>query len=292
MLHSAYSVRLGATVLAGLTNLSTNGNPEVDASVGIGSQFPQFAVVRSVRPQIAFQSRAIAAALAITGTTGAAIDADDLVASYIEMQDGSPGSATLDYTIDRGLLLPRRLQCSHRQDAVLDVEALTHSVDGDTDPITIGAGAPATIARDNIRHTLKSVIIAGVEFDCLTDVTIDFGVNAETLGCNSHVYDTLITKDNGVTPTVNITTLDVGKVASLGLKGSAAAHADTTIVLRQYATDGIGFASGADANDLTITASGVAHLQQQTGQGQQTSSATIQLTCNWDGTNAPLIIGS
>lgn len=288
-LHAAYSVKYGDDILAGVTNIDSQTNPEIDASVGIGSQFPQFAVVRSVKPRIAFQTRAIDSALTALGTTGAAISDDDkLVATYVAMAaDGSTDTSGRAYTLDRGLVMPRQLQVSHRTDAVLDIEALSYSSDGSTAPMTFGAGTIATLTRDNIRHTLKSVTIAGVTFDCNTSVTINFGINADTLGCNSNLYDTHITKDNGITPTISVTTHDVEKLEQLTLDGK---RGETTIVLRQYDDEGIGFASGVDENDITCTGRGIANFQSHTGQGPQTSSGTVLITCDWDGTNAPLIL--
>lgn len=289
MLHAAYSVKFGDTLLAGITNIDSQTNPEVDASVGIGSQFPQFAVVRSVKPRIAFQSRAIDAALTALGTTGAAIsDTDNLVANYVAMTaDGAIGTTGRAYTLDRGLVMPRQLQVAHRSDAVLDIEALSYSSDGVASPMAFGDATIAALTRDNIRHTLKSVTIAGVTFDCNTQVTINFGINADTLGCDSDLYDTHIIKDSGITPTIDVTSYDVAKLEQLTLDGK---RGTSTIVLRQYDDEGIGFAAGVDANDITLTARGIANFQGHSGQGPQTSSGTVRITCDWDGTNAPLIL--
>ncbi|TWU15958.1 hypothetical protein [Allorhodopirellula heiligendammensis] len=287
MLHSAYSVKLGDTVLAGVTRLDSQTNPEVEAEVGIGSQFPQFAVVRALKPRIAFQSRAIAAALTALGTTGAAITAlNKLLANYVELENGAPSSSGIGYTLDKGLIFPRQLTVSHRKDAVLDIDSRSISADGSTAPMTFGAATIGTLTRDNLRHTLKSVTVAGVTFDCNTDVTIDFGINADTLGCNSNIYDSHVTQEGGVTPTITVTTQDVAKLSQLTLDGK---RGDVVIVLRQYDPSGIGFEAD-DTNDITLTGKGISNFTNLTGDGNGIATGPIKTVCDWDGTNAPLTI--
>lgn len=287
MLHAAYSVKLGDTVLAGTTRLDSQTNPEVEAEVGIGSQFPQFAVVRAVKPRIAFQTRAIAAALTALGTTGAAITTlNKLLANYVALVNGAPGATGIGYTLDAGLIFPRQLTVSHRQDAVLDIDSRSISSDGSTAPMTFGAATIGALTRDNIRHTLKSVTIAGITFDSATDVTIDFGINADTLGCFSDIYDKLVTQEGGITPTITVTTQDVAKLSQLTLNGK---RGDVVIVLRQYMTDGIGFEADA-LNDITITGKGISNFANLTGDGNGIATGPINTVCDWDGTNAPLTI--
>lgn len=285
-LHSAYSVKYNTTVLAGLTNLDLQTNPEVAAEVGIGSQFPQFAVVRNVKPRIAFNTRGVAGALTVTGSAGAALsDVNTLIASYVELSDGAPTTTTVDYTMTRGLLLPRRLSARHAQDATLDLECLAYSTDGATSPVAVASGTAATLTRDNIRHTLKSATVAGVDLGCITDVSIDFGINADTLGCKSDLYHKHITKEGGITPTVSITTYDAAQLSALTVNGKYGTHANTTITLRQYDNTDVGFAADYD---IVMTMAGHVSVRNHTGNGPGTSQATIQITGVWDGTNAPI----
>lgn len=290
-LTKAFAVQHNTTVLAGLTQLDTQFGAEVRSDVGVGSLFPQFAVVAGVRPRLQFSSRAIDAVLGLTGTTGVAItSAATLKAIYaqIDAATGQPASGNVHniYTFDRGLLVPRRLQASHRQDATLDVEAITYSSDGVVKPLIETTGALPTIARDNIRHTLKSSSLGAIDLGCLTDISVDFGVNADTLGCKSDTYDKHLTIDNGITPVITITTLDTN--VAIALEGLIGTHANSTIVLRQYAADGILFA--ASTEDITLTAYGVITRDSHSGSGNQRSALTVRMTCSWDGTNAPIVI--
>lgn len=288
-LSQAYAVQHGSSVLAGLTGMDQQFGNEVRADVGIGSLFPQFAVVSGVRPRLQFNSRALAAVLAVTGTTGAEITTETpLKAYWATLANGVPaaGSVHQIYTFDRGLLVPRRISCSHRQDATIDLEAITYSSNGTDKPLIESLGTLPVIPQDNLRHTLKSATIGGLDLGCLVDVSIDFGVNADSIGCKSDIYDKHISIDGGVTPSITITTLDTA--LAIALEGMVGTHANTSIVLRQYDPTGILFAS--EASDLTFTASGVLTRDNHSGQGPQRSQLSVRLTCNWDGTNAPIAI--
>lgn len=291
-LYKAFAVQHNTTVLAGLTQLDTQFGAEIRSDVGVGSLFPQFAVVSGVRPRLQFSSRAVGSILTLTGTTGAPItQAATLRAIYAQLAaTGQPASGTVHtiYTFDRGVLVPRRLQCSHRTDATIDVEAVTHSSDGAAKPLIESTGALPTIARDNIRHTLKSASIGGIDVGCLTDISVDFGVNVDTLGCKSDTYDKHLTIDNGITPIITMTTLDTN--LAIALEGLVGEHTDTEIVLRQYRDDGILFATGGDENDITITGHGIVTRDSHSGSGNTRAALTLRVTCTWDGTNAPLLV--
>lgn len=288
-LSQAYAVQHGTTVLAGLTQLDSPFGAEPRADVSAGSPFPQFAVVSGVRPRLQFSTRAVAAALTLVGTTGVAISTENtLKAVWAQLENGSPKAGNVHniYTYDRGLLVPRRLSVSHRQDASLDLEAIVFSSDGVIKPVVETLGALPVVVRDNVRYTLKSATVGNVSAGCLIDLAIDFGVNADTIGCKSDIYDSALTLDNGVTPTITLTTLKTD--VAVALEGLVGTHANTTIVLRKYDPTGILFASSAD--DLTITAAGVVTRDTHSGAGQQRSQLGLRITCAWDGTNAPIVI--
>lgn len=294
MTTQAYAVSLGGTVLAGLTGIDTQMNPEIDNEVGIGSLFPQFAILRSVNPKMLFQARGVAAALALTGSVGADIESgSELVATYAKLAAGLPaaGSVHTTYTAGNGLLLPRRLSCAHRADAVLDMEALLLSADGAADPFAISTATLPTVPRDNQRHTLWTNSVAGEDLGCVENVSIDFGNSAATRGCNSNIFDSRLSQRTTQT-VITITGLnsDVFSDTNIPLKGKPAVHTDTNIRLRKYAPSGSSFVDAATAEHVEITASGMAVCTSHSGNLNEDSQITIQITCDWDGSNAPVTI--
>lgn len=293
-LSTAYAAQLGSTVLSGLTNLDAQTNPEVDNEVGIGSIYPQFVVIRSINPKVLFNSRAAQATLSQTGSTGADItDANPFKATFARLAaNGQPDNTAIHrtYTATRGLLLPKRLSCQHRQDARIDVETLLWSADGVAAPMVIAdTGALPTVPRDNIRHTLQSATIGGVSFGCLESVDVDFGNNARTRGCSSNQYDSDMIQA-GVQPVITLVGLnaDVFKSAGIPLDGKPVQHVDTSIVLRKYSEDGTGFVAAATAEHIELTASGLAVVVNHSGSGANESTVNVRVTCDWDGTNAPI----
>jgi hypothetical protein len=294
-LRSAYAVTHGSTTLSGLTSLDVQNNAQVENETGIGSPYPQFAVVTGAQPRIPFATRAVATVLAVTGSDGAPITTANKLAAYFAMigDNGlvAPGEVHTQYIAERGLLIPRRLSVEHQRSATLDLEALLYSPDGAAHPLAISHTlALPTIARDNIRHTIKSVVIGNgdveINLGCVTRVEVNFGSQARTVGCSSDVYDSHLVQDS-VQPTISITGITPGIVSNDLLEGILADHAETVITLRQYDESGVGFAA---EEDVVITAHGLAVLESHSGQGSRESSVTLNVTCAWDGTNKPIVI--
>ncbi|QDV22931.1 hypothetical protein [Aureliella helgolandensis] len=298
-LHTAYAIKHGTTVLSGLQGLNVSTNPEVQNNVGIGSPFPQFAAIVAQKPRDAFGSTMVAQALALTGSTGAKIDASNPLVGYFAKLDvdGLPlsGSVHRSYTSNRGVIVPRRLTCSHRQAARLDMEAILFSSDGAAHPLVIADDvALPTLVVANVEHTLGPIslgVTAGVvAFGCAQSVTIDFGQGAEALGCDSDIFDTHM-QQTGIRPVITLTGLDASAFGASGVPpvGLKVDHTETAIYLRKR-DDGIGFVADDTAEHIKLTANGVAVVTQHTGQGTSRAEITVQITCSWDGTNAPITI--
>lgn len=300
-LNTAYAAKYGSTVIAGLTNLNTSLNPEVQNESGIGTPFPQFAVITAQKPRVAFASKAVAAALGVTGSTGAKIDGTNgFLAYYAKIgDDGLPASGSVHrtYTANRGLLLPRRLNCNHRQSAMLDMEALLFSADGAAHPVAVADNvALPTLAQNNEQHTLAGITfgISGsvTTFGCAQSLSIDFGSGAETIGCGSDLYDAHLQLPS-VKPVITITGIDAIVFAGTGgvpAVGKTLDHANTAIYLRKYSESGIGFVANGTAEHIKITCNGLAVVTQHNAQGTTRGEVTLQITGSWDGTNAPLQI--
>jgi hypothetical protein len=300
-LNTAYAAKYGSSVIAGLSNLNSSLNPEVQNESGIGTPFPQFVVITAQKPRIAFSSKAVAAALAITGSTGAKIDGTNgFQAVYAKLgDDGLPASGSVHrtYTAARGLLVPRRLNVNHRQSAVLDMEALLFSAAGTSHPLVIADNAALpSLVVNNVQHTLAGIAFGIAEavttFGCAQTLSIDFGSAAETLGCGSDLYDVHMQLPS-VKPVITITGIDAAVFAGSGgvpAVGKPIDHANTAIYLRKYAENGIGFDAGDSGAHIKITCHGLAVVTQHNAQGTTRGEVTVQITGGWDGTNAPLQI--
>lgn len=303
-LHTAFAVKHGATVIAGLSNLDTQTNPDVQAESQSGSPFPQFSVITGQRPKMMFATKQVAALLAVTGLAGVAIDAtNNLVAYYASLgANGLPAATAVHrmYTANRGLLLPRRLTCAKQGFASVDTEALLYSADGAAHPLAISdVGALPVLTQSNILHSLGPMTlgIAGVGnsflFDCPQNLSIDFGSGAETLGGGSDLYDTLLQVPR-VAPVITITGLNVAQFGPGGVPpvGAPMSHAATKLFLRKRALNGIGFVPDLTAEHIKLTFNGTATVTSHTGQGTARSEVSMQIVTDWDGTSAPITINT
>lgn len=300
-LRKAYAVKLGSTVLSGLQNIDTQTNPEVDSEVSLGSVFPQFVCITGQKPKMMFMSRSVAACLGLVGLTGATIDGSTNLIGYSATLDGignpASGSVHRTYTANRGLLVPRRLSCQHRQNAQLDLEAILYSSDGAAYPLAIADNvALPTISAAIAQHTLGPVTlgISGttVVIPDLQNISIDFGNGAQTTGASSNLYDSYM-ENPQVKPVINLTGIDAlvfGGSSKVPPAGQQITHAGTTIYFRKRSTTGVGFVADGTAEHIKITANGVAVVTEHKGSGNGRSEVSIQLTTSWDGTNAPLVI--
>lgn len=299
-LHNAFAVLHGSSVIAGLTNLNTQLNPQVQNDVGIGSPYPQFVAVTEQKPRLLFASRTVASALDLTGISGAVIDGSNLLKGYFAKlgTTGTPeaGSVHREYTISRGLIVPRRMTCAHRRPLTIDLEALSYSPDGAAHPLTIADNiALPTIPVANVEHTLGPIKlgvdgVSAKDFGCPINVGIDFGNGAQTLGCTSDVYDTH-TEQPGIRSVVTLTGLNAEAFGPNGVPpvGLNVKHAGTTLFFRKRA-EGVSFVADAVAEHIKLTLDGVAVVTQHTGQGTSRAEITLQIYCKWDGTLAPIQI--
>ena len=303
-LHNAFTAVYGATALAGLRNLDYQANPEVRNDVSIGSPYPQFAAIVGQKPRLLFAADRIDTLLGITGSSGAKIDATNNLVGYFAAldEDGLPlaGAVHRAYTATRGLLVPRRLQCSHRQAAMVDCEAILRSEDGSAHPITIADNvALPTLPSADVQHTLGKIQlgVAGLaplnfDLDCPTDLSIDFGNGAQTRGCSSDVYD-VHTEQPGIQPVTTLTSLSAAAFGPNGVPpvGKKIKHDGTILYLRKY-DEGIGFVDDATAEHIRITLDGVAVVTSHTGQGTSAAQVNLQITGKIAGGVVPVTINT
>lgn len=300
---AAHSAQYGSTVLPGIESLSMQTNPNIANDVTIGSPYPQFVVMRGQKPTLPLSSQAVATVLGVTGSVGADIDdTNNFTALFSFMNNGAIVAAGphKSYTADRGLLLPRQLTCNHQEDATLNFEALLYSSDGATSPLVIAAPTSLpTIPRDEFKHTLGPITIdnaagSAIDFGCATSLSIDFGNNAQTRGCNSDIWDKIV-EQPGIQPTITITGLEADWVSAAGipLEGGGMTHANCVIYLRKRDASGVSFVADATAEHIKIDVQGLAVVTEHTGQGTSSAEVTLQITASLDGAgNAPIGINT
>lgn len=205
----------------------------------------------------------------------------------------SAGSTHRRLIFNKSYNMIRSISVSHRQDARVQAESMA-IYDGTNNPLVFGETvALPTLPASSGRWTLAAMTIGGVAIPCNVQLDIDFGISVESFGCDSDVWDTHLNLDD-IKPKISITSLDptIFKTTSgVPLIGLAGTHANTEIYLRKRTTSGLAsFVADATAEHIKITADGVLHVTEgMSASGNQKGQTRLEMTCRFDGTNAPLV---
>jgi hypothetical protein len=261
-----------------------------------GEPYPRWASIHSQKFQSSLATKAIAAALGLTGVGGLAITADGshpgLVLYAQKQADGSTrasGSNHRSFTIAKGLIVPTRLVCEHQQDAVLEYLVLP-TYDGSNEPV-VAAGSVAlpTTPTDLERFSLGPITFGGVSFTGFTRLEIDFGINAQTIGAESAVWDPFA-RIQELLPSIALSGFHVTWWGSsfVPTAGLACTHANSTIFLRARANKSTFVADGT-ASHVKFTTNGLATVQGGfSAQGNSLGEASIRIDSLYDGSTVPL----
>lgn len=302
--HSRYAMKIRVdgqeadAKIGGITRQQVRSASEVRRERTSGSVVPQFVGLYAQKPIASGATYAIASLLAQLGVTGLPITSSVnpgvvlYAQKFAENSTPASGGAHRSYTLKSGILVPRTLRVSHQGDATLDYEALV-TYDGSNSPIVItdSVSLPTGIT-DAERFTLGPMTVAGVSLPQVTELQIDFGVQARTIGADSDVWDTFAWIA-GLEPMITLTGIDVEwlKSTNLPLTGEVPTHADTEVWLRKRSQDGDSFVDETDAEHVKFSMAGIAVVQTAFDQsGDEPASCSVEITGVFDGTNMPLVV--
>lgn len=302
--YSRYGVEVhvdteSATVLGGITQQRTATASEVRADPESGELYARHVALYAQRPLASFTTFQIARGLALIGLTGKKILATlnpglNLYAQNWEEGAGpASGASHTKHNIKEGLIVPRTISCTHQGDAELSYDVLI-TYDGTNEPVvkTESQALPAGITDDE-RFTLGPFTLASVVTGQITNLEIDFGITAETLGADSDIWDTFA-RLRRVQPVVRVTGTDLTWFGSsnIELAGQAATHANTTFYLRKRLNADT-FVPNVTAEHVRFTADGMAVIDTiQDDSGDDPSEVSFELTTRFDGTNVPITIAT
>lgn len=299
-LHSHYQVLVHSDGMSAV-NVDAIMEQNIDSQIKrineatSGDVYSRFQAVSEIKPRLSFGTYQLAVALASVGLTGLKIASTTNPGvqffAYAHDEGGTrkSGASHRSYTVREGLIIPKKISCSHGQDAKLDYEIIT-TYDGTNDAIVIADTVTLTaLAGDDERFTLHSLEIGGVTLTQLESVEINFGIKAEGESSDGDIFDTFVSIDE-IMPTISATGSDIEwlKSTNIPLIGVDGAHADTILNLRKRALGGT-FVADATAEHISITACGLAVIDKPF-QGGQRAKTSINLEARHDGTNVPLII--
>ncbi|MEM9588517.1 MAG: hypothetical protein AAGA03_14630 [Planctomycetota bacterium] len=300
-LYNGYGFRItpsggSATLIGGITQQTLMTETTQNAVATAGSAFAHHGEITQVSPRAQFTSLQVGAVLDVLGLTGACLAGGALPGLEMWQLKKTPcgdiasGSVHRKMTIPNGLVVPRSLSVSHREDATIQAETIA-TFDGNNDPLIISPNeaAPAGLA-DLHRYTLGPMTVGGHAIAGNLSLNIDFGNSAAGDSGDSDPFDTHIEVAE-IIPRITIQTRDVSKFAAslVPLRGLLGEHADTSFILRRRVNGTADYSDAAD--NIRITARVMANFDQIfSAQNYRRGEASLQMTALHDGTNAPLII--
>lgn len=293
--HGLYAVIHDDTAIPGITQLGLSLGGTTIGEVTAAELYPRNMGVNAQNPQITFNTRALATALGLIGFTGTDISSLAAGMTFYE-QKFSEGGGRAGITshrkivVNEGIAIPQRISVSHQQNAELTYQVLV-TFDGTNDPYVLTENQTLPSApSDAERFTIGKTTLGGVLLTQINSVEIDFGIQAMAEGSDSDIWPTFSgIEQSSPTITLRGTKAEWWGTAGLDMAGLAATHANTIIYLRKRTSTG--FVPDITAEHIKITANGIAQLTDLfTAQGTRRGEVGIVLTCDYDGTNAPITL--
>lgn len=294
------TVESSESIIHGVTRQNLAINNSISAEANSGDVYPAYISARGQKPVASISTYQLARTLDAISLLGLKITADGSNPGFVMFEgqiddNGRPlaGSNHRSYTMKKGLLVPQQISVQHQDDAQIDFQALA-TYDGSNNPI-IPADSQAlpTGGTDDQRFTLHSATINNVEIEDLTQLTIDFGINAETLGTNSDRWDKYV-RINEIAPIITYRGFDIEKFKASGgiaLTGQKGIHTTSKIVFRKRTPGELTFIADGTAEHIEITFDGSAFIDDAfDSSGNASSEVSAQILTRFDGTNAPLVI--
>jgi hypothetical protein len=293
-----YTDAMGAAVLiGGVTQQEIPTGTEVRSEPSSGDPYPSHQAIVSQKPAPSFTSYHIATLLDAIGVAGLKIASATnyglrfYAQQYTEGSTPASGSVHRRYTVREGMILPRRITCSHQGDAQLEVDVLV-TYDGTNDPIVItDTVAMPSGLTDAQRFTLGPITFGGVSLPQVTGIDINFGLGAVTRGSNSEIWDTHASLRT-IRPSLTLRGIDIEwfKSSVIPLIGLSGTHANSAIYLRKRAVGGT-FVADATAEHQKFTACGLAYIDRAfAASTNEDAEPAVMIPLRYDGTNYPIVV--
>lgn len=241
-------------------------------------------------------SFAIATLLDNLGFTGLAINSatNTGIISYWQKFDKNGFAASSNhrsYTFRKGVVVPKRLTVSHRDDARLEFDVVP-IYDGTNNAIVVADNASLpTISIAAARWTLGPITVGNEALTEYTQLEIDFGNTVETGSSESDIDPTHVAVRTHE-PTITISGIDPQWMSSsvFAIGGSVVAQATDAIYLRKRS--GVSFVADGTAEHIKFTPNGIISVAQVAqAEAQRIGTTTLMLKLGIDSSgNAALAV--
>jgi hypothetical protein len=298
--HDLYSVVLNDTAdvtLGGIASMNVRTQSEYRGEATSGEVYPRHQAIVAIKPIADFSSYCVADCLDAIGLIGKSITAMATgleLHAYAHVHGGGRAGASLHrkYTIADGMIVPDKITCDHRGDALISYKVLT-TWDGTNAPIVeLDLQSVPTAGTDDERFTIGKCTLGSVVVTDIRNWELDFGINAVTEGADSDIYDTHVSIVE-CKPVLTLKGIDIEwlKAANIPLVGKAATHATTKVYLRKRLQTAAGYVADATAEHIQFTMDGLTWIEDVfTSSGKGPTECSLKLAMRYDGTNAPFVV--
>lgn len=298
-IHAPYCVVFNDTddiTLGGIESINLSSQIEHKADATSGEVYPRHQAIVAIKPIADFSSYCIAQCLDAVPLTGTSITA---MATGLELwgqshaHGGGRGGALLHrkYTIADGMVIPDKITCEHRGDALMTCKVLS-TWDGTNAPvIETDLQSLPTAESDDERFTIGKCVLGSVTIVDIRSWELDFGIEATTEGADSDIYDTHVSIVE-CKPVLTLRGIDIEwlKAANVPLIGKVATHATTTVYLRKRLQTSAGYVADGTAEHIKYTIDGLMWIEDIYKVGKGPAECSLKLAARYDGTNAPLVL--
>lgn len=298
--HTLYGVELASTTLGGIRGQAIETDTNVNADTSSGDIYVTHLAMNGQMVRARFDTTSLAVALGVCGLTGMAItDSDDVVMYAYKLAEGAgraAGSVHRSYTFNEGIVVPRRITCSHQEDARIEYDVLP-TYDGTNDPVVVAdSAAVPTQGADNARFTIGGCTLESLAIGHITSFELDFGILAEQEGADSDKWPTHVAIQEAK-PVLRLRGTDIEWAKSTvipTLQGKVVTHANTTVFLRKRsAATATGFVANGTAQHIKFTFEGLAYIEtifDGRAEGNPPAEVSLVMPLRYDGTNVPVVV--
>lgn len=247
----------GAIYVDGIKTAQISSGAEDAVEGSDGSLYNTFGYRRAREPRATFATNDLKALLDLLPNFFAAIDSDGThpgISIYGQQYVDGGGRSTAnahETTFDKGLLILRSVEMSHRGDAMASAELVGSSSDGLTSPAPFveTATLPSASAQTSALWTLGLVDLGSFNLLGVESVSIDFGVQERAESRESDHYATFATVEK-VQPRITIRAAHIDITSDTGEDGVYVSSG--AVIYAKKRTEGGAFSAGADSISFTL----------------------------------------
>lgn len=299
-----------AQQLGAITSFSIPDDVQVEREVVDGNVYPSITSLLQHNEKIEAASLNVDAAVDLFGTTGLCAKGHsgmDGVEFYLSKIDQcTPGvddsgvnikiraaSTSSDPTLAVfGMFTPTQLVANHGANATYGFQFIPTGNAGNAGlAVSTGQTLPA-IADTKKRFTLSEAFdLNGTTITAKKSVNINFNPSMLIEGADGNLAPDWVSIEN-LMAMITITGIDPTWASSISRNGKVFTHANFDFFLRRRKPDSTtGFYANNESEHIKITAAGKAFVTNlASAQGNRPVESAIVMYCEFDGTNAPIVI--